>query len=166
LQKGVQYLVQAYQKIKHPAKSLTFVGSPSASLIEALTARGLWSQDAIVLGHMPQTELKNIMSLSHVLVLPSIQDGFGMVMAQAMACGCPVVASNHTGAEDLMTNGLEGFIVPARDVSALTEKLQQLADNPELRDEMAEKALQKVQKIGGWHEYGDKSMDIYKDVMR
>jgi glycosyltransferase involved in cell wall biosynthesis len=164
LQKGVQYLVQAYQRIKHPAKSLTFVGSPSESLIKALTSVGLWLEDTIVLGHMPQTELKQIMSRSHVLVLPSIQDGFGMVMAQAMACGCPVVATNHTGAEDLMTDGLEGFIVPVRDVSALTDKLQQLADEPRLRDSMGEKALQKVQSLGGWGDYGDKAMEIYKDM--
>ncbi len=166
LRKGVQYLVQAYQKIKHSSKSLTFVGSPSASLIEALTSRGLWPEDAIVLGHLPQTELKQIMSRSHVLVLPSIEDGFGMVMAQAMACGCPVVASNHTGAEDLMTNCLEGFIVPVRDVSALTDKLQQLADEPQLRSVMGEKALQKVQSLGGWGDYGDHAMKIYKEITK
>jgi glycosyltransferase involved in cell wall biosynthesis len=164
LRKGVQYLVQAYQKIKHPAKSLTFVGSPSAGLIEALAARGLWPEDAIVLGHIPQTELKKVMSRSHVLVLPSLEEGLAMVMAQAMACGCPVVASNHTGAEDLMTNGLEGFILPVRDVSALTDKLQQLADEPILRDSMGEKALQKVQRLGGWGDYGEKAMKIYKEI--
>jgi glycosyltransferase involved in cell wall biosynthesis len=166
LRKGVQYLVQAYQKIKHPAKSLTFVGSPSAGLIEALTTRGLWPEDAIVLGHMPQTELKKVMSRSHVLVLPSLEEGLAMVMAQAMACACPVVASNHTGAEDLMTDGVEGFIVPVRDVSALTDQLQQLADEPILRDSMSEKALQKVQDLGGWSDYGDKAMEIYTDMTR
>jgi glycosyltransferase involved in cell wall biosynthesis len=142
------------------------VGAPSASLIEALTTRGLWPEDAIVLGHMPQTELKKVMSRSHVLVLPSLEEGLAMVMAQAMACACPVVASNHTGAEDLMTDGVEGFIVPVRDVEALTEKLQQLADKPILRDSMSEKALQKVQKIGGWHDYGDKAMNIYKEITK
>ena len=166
LRKGVQYLVQAYQKIKHPAKSLTFVGSPSAGLIEALTARGLWPEDAIVFGHMPQTELKKVMSRSHVLVLPSLEEGLAMVMAQAMACACPVVASNHTGAEDLMTDGVEGFIVPVRDVSALTDQLQQLADEPILRDSMSEKALQKVQGLDGWSDYGDKAMEIYTDMTR
>jgi glycosyltransferase involved in cell wall biosynthesis len=162
----VQYLVQAYQKIKHPAKSLTFVGAPSISLIQALTSRGLWPEDAIILGHMPQAELKQIMSRSHVLVLPSIQDGFGMVMAQAMACGCPIVASSHTGAEDLITDGIEGFIVPMRNVSALAEKLQQLVDDSRLRDTMGEKALQKVQNIGGWRDYGDKAMEIYKEITK
>jgi glycosyltransferase involved in cell wall biosynthesis len=166
LRKGVQYLVQAYQKIKHPAKSLTFVGAPSESLIKTLTARGLWPEDSIVLGHMPQAELKKVMSRSHVLVLPSIEDGFGLVMAQAMACGCPVVASKHTGAEDLITDGEDGFIVPVRDVGALTDKLQQLADEPILRDSMSEKALQKVQGLGGWSDYGDKAMEIYTDMTR
>jgi len=165
LRKGVQYLVQAYQKIMHPTKSLTFVGSPSASLIEALIARGLWPEDAIVLGHMPQTELKKVMSRSHVLVLPSLEEGLAMVMAQAMACGCPVVASNHTGAEDLMTDGLEGFIVPIRDVIALTDKLQRFADEPIMRDEMGNLALQKVQGIGGWGDYGDKAIKIYREAI-
>ena len=166
LQKGVQYLVQAYQKIKHPAKSLTFVGSPSLSLIEALTARGLWPEDAIVSGAIPQVELKQIMSRSHVLVLPSIQDGFGMVMAQAMACGCPVVSSNHTGAEDLISDGVEGFIVPARDVRALSDKLQQLADEPSSRYYMGFQALQKVQSLGGWCDYGDRAIEIYKEITK
>jgi len=165
LRKGVQYLVQAYKNINHPAKSLTFVGAPSASLIKALVSRGLWPEDAILLGMWPQTELKKIMSKSHVLVLPSIEDGFGMVMAQAMACGCPFVASNHTGAEDLITDGLEGCIVPVRNVDVLADKLQQLADQPKLRDEMGEKALQKIQSIAGWGDYGDKAMKIYREVI-
>ena len=165
LRKGVQYLVQAYKNINHPAKSLTFVGAPSASLIEALRFRGLWPQDAIVLGHVPQEELKNLMSRSHVLVLPSIEEGLAMVMAQAMACGCPVIASNHSGGEDLITDGLEGFIISIRDVPLLTDRLQQMIDQPKLRNEMSIKALEKVQKIGGWHNYGEQAMKIYSEVI-
>jgi len=85
-------------------------------------------------------------------------------MAQAMACACPVVASKHTGAEDLMTDGVEGFIVPVRDVGALAEKLQHLADQPQLREMMSEKALQKVRGFGGWDKYGELAMKIYSEV--
>ena len=166
LQKGIQYLVQAYQKLSHPNKSLTFVGAPSPELITLLESRNLWSADIKVLGHMPQTKLKNIMSRSHVLVLPSVQDGFGMVMAQAMACGCPVIASSNTGGEDLFTNGEEGFIVPIRDVSALTDRLQQLANEPQLRSNMAQRALARVQSFGGWNQYGEKAMAIYAGVLQ
>ena len=165
LRKGVQYLVQAYQKINSSAKSLTFVGAPSHELIALLTARGLWPSDAIVLGHVPQTELKNLMSRSHVLVLPSIEEGLAMVQAQAMACGCPVVASRNTGGEDLFSDGCEGYIVPIRDVDALAERLQYMADHPEDRAIMAHRALQRVHSIGGWRDYGANAMAIYGELM-
>ncbi len=166
LQKGIQYLVQAYEKISHPAKSLTFVGMPSQELFEMLKRRGLWPLDARVMGHMPQTELKNVMSRSHVLVLPSIQDGFGMVMAQAMACGCPVIASRNTGGEDLFSDGGEGYSVPIRDVDALAERLQHLADHPEARAAMGKQALARVLGYGGWHDYGEKAMAIYQELLK
>ena len=106
------------------------------------------------------------MSRSHVLVLPSVQDGFGMVMAQAMACACPVIASLNTGGEDLFTDGDEGFIVPIRDVNALAVRLQQLADNPEQRFAMGQRALARVQSFSGWNQYGDKAMAIYAELLR
>ena len=134
-------------------------------MIIILKMRGLWPSDAKVLGHMPQTELKNVMSRSHVLVLPSIEDGFGMVMAQAMACGCPVIASRNTGGEDLFSDGHEGYSVPIRDVDALAERLQHLADNPEERAAMGRQALERVQSIGGWRDYGEKAMAIYRELL-
>lgn len=165
LQKGIQYLIQAYLKVNHPFKSLTFVGTPSQHLVNLFKKRGLWSPNIRVLGHMPQPELKNVMSRSHVLVLPSIQDGFGMVMAQAMACGCPVIASRNTGGEDLFNNGCEGFTVPIRDVDALVESMQYLADNPDERSSMGQRAITQVQKIGGWQSYGEKAMAIYSETL-
>lgn len=165
LRKGVQYLVQAYKKLNHHAKSLTFVGAPSQELIALLTSRGLWPSDARVLGHMPQTELKSLLSRSHVMVLPSIEEGLAMVQAQAMACGCPVVASRNTGGEDLFSDGHEGFIVPIRDADALATRLQQLADQPELRAAMGRRALERVQSLGGWRDYGQKAMAIYDDML-
>jgi len=164
LQKGVQYLVQAYQKLQHPNKSLTFVGTPSEALMSILKQRGFWSDDISVLGHMPQAELKTVMSKSHVMVLPSIQDGFGMVMAQAMACGCPVIASCHTGAEDLYTDGKEGYIVPIRDVDSLAQRLQTLVDNPQMRADIGRQALTRVKSFGGWRQYGERAMRIYEGI--
>ncbi len=164
LRKGVQYLVQAYQKLQHPAKSLTFVGAPSPELMDTLKARRLWPTDARVLGHMPQPELKNIMSRSHVMVLPSIEEGLAMVQAQAMACACPVIASANTGSQDLFANGREGWTVSIRDVHALADRMQHLADNPSERDAMGQLALQKVSGLGGWSDYGDRAISIYREL--
>ena len=68
------------------------------------------------------------MSSSHVLVLPSVEEGLALVQAQAMACGCPLISSTNTGGEDLFSDGVEGFLVPIRSPEAIAERLQQLAD--------------------------------------
>jgi glycosyltransferase involved in cell wall biosynthesis len=62
----------------------------------------------------------------------------------------------------LFSEGTEGFVIPIRDAERLTERLQYLADNPEARTSMGQKALQRVQILGGWSEYGDSAMVIYK----
>lgn len=164
LRKGIQYLAQAFQRINHPAKTLSFVGAPSLEKIALLRQRNHWPEDARVLGHMPQSQLKNLMSRSHVMVLPSVEDGFGLVLAQAMACACPVIGTSHTGAEDLFSDGQEGYIVPIRDVGALAERLQHLADHPEQRTQMGQRALAKVKSYGGWHSYGEKAMSIFNSL--
>jgi len=95
------------------------------------------------------------MSRSHVLALPSVEEGLALVQGQAMACGCPVVATADTGAEDLFTDGVEGFILPARDTDALADRLQLIADDPALRAQMSAAALARVKILGGWDNYGD-----------
>ncbi|CAD5369190.1 Glycos_transf_1 domain-containing protein [Rubrivivax sp. A210] len=165
LRKGVPYLLDAYAKLVHPKKSLTFAGSVASDVIALMRRHGLWVEDAKVLGHVPQDQLKDLMSRSHVLVLPSIEEGLALVQAQAMACGCVVVASRHTGAEDLFEDGEEGFIVSIRDADALAGKMQLLADRPELRRQMSAKATQCVQKLGGWKRYGEQAHALYRGLL-
>lgn len=165
LQKGVPYLLQAFNALRHPSKSLTFAGTISPQVIERMKALGLWSEAIQLLGHVPQPELKRWMSKSHVLVLPSVQEGFGMVMAQAMACGCPVIASENTGAHDLFDDGAEGFIVPIRDAQSLADRLQRLADEPDLRARMGANALDRVSRMGGWRDYGQRALSTYRALV-
>ncbi|MDO9235713.1 MAG: glycosyltransferase family 4 protein [Aquabacterium sp.] len=164
LNKGIPYLLQAYQRLQHPHKSLTLAGDASVAFIERMKQIGIWSDDIRVLGHVPQSELKVLMSQSHVMVLPSVQDGFGMVLSQAMACGCVVIGSEHTGAQDLFDDGVEGFIVPPRDSDAIAGRLQALADDPDLRMQMSGKALLRVQRAGGWRDYGELAYATYQSL--
>ena len=64
--------------------------------------------------------------------------------------------SSHTGAGDLFTDGVEGFIVPPRSVDDLVSRLEQLAQDPTLRERMSESALDRVASIGGWDDYGER----------
>lgn len=162
LNKGIPYLLQAFRQLQHPRKTLTFAGSPSPLFIERMKAHGLWLDDIRLMGHLPQDQLKDLMSRSHVMVLPSVQDGFGMVLSQAMACGCVVIGSENTGAPDLIDDGQEGFIVPIRQSEVLAGRLQWLADQPERRAEMSRLALLRVQSAGGWRDYGTQAYNIYQ----
>ncbi|MDR3744661.1 MAG: glycosyltransferase family 4 protein [Acidobacteriaceae bacterium] len=153
LRKGIPYLLQAFHRLRHPHKSLTLVGGVQDELRPLLAK--LPTEDVTFTGSLPQPELARRMSCSHVLVLPSVEEGFGMVMAQAMATGCPVIASDATGVEHLFADGQAGFIFPSRDVDTLAKRLQQLADDPALRQRMSAAALERVRHLGGWDNYGD-----------
>ncbi|MGB6134008.1 MAG: glycosyltransferase family 4 protein [Acidobacteriaceae bacterium] len=162
LQKGVPWLLQAFARVKHRRKRLRLVGAMQPDVKSLLPQLPL--ENVELVGPVPQAELPAIMSGSHVIVLPSIQDGFGMVMAQAMACGCPVISSRHTGGEDLFADGVEGFVVPIRSPEAIAERLQQLADDPALRQRMSEAALERVRHIGGWREYGERWAELLRQL--
>jgi len=164
LQKGVPYLLQAYRRLQHPNKSLSFVGAPSPQLIEHLRRIGVWTDEAQVLGFIPHAQLIERMSRSHVLVLPSVQEGLAAVQAQAMACGCPVIGTTHSGAEDIFDDGVEGWIVRSGDGDALAERLQWMADHPDERAAMGRLALERVRRLGGWRDYGTRAMALYRGL--
>jgi len=159
--KGVQYLLEAYASFRHPRKSLTFAGVPNRAFIEAMKRRGLWPDDVTLLGHVSQPRLKEVMSRSHVLVLASIEEGLAMVQAQALACGCPVIATKNTGASDLFDDGVEGYILPIRRSDMIAQKLQLMADDPALRVRQSDAGLQRVKRLGGWGSYGQSAFAAY-----
>jgi alpha-maltose-1-phosphate synthase len=164
-QKGVPYLLKAFNLLKHPNKHLSIIGIMLPEILRYLQNNSP-PENVNFLGHIPQKELKHFMSRSHVMVLPSIQDGFGIVMAQALACGCPVIGTYNTGAEDLFDDGVEGFIVPIRDAYCIAKRLQELADDPVKREAMSDAALKRIEKIGGWHSYGENMVTAFHEALK
>jgi starch synthase len=162
LRKGIPYLLEAFRMFRHPRKRLRLAGP-----VEAETRSFLKNQklDGVeILGRMSQPKLAEYMSTSHVLALPSIEDGFGLVMAQAMACGAVVISSENTGGPDLYRNRSEGFIVPIRSAAAIAQNLQELADDQALHQRMSEAAMERVKQLGGWHDYGEKCANHLKQL--
>jgi len=151
--KGVPYLLEAFERFGHPNKRLRVVGAMQPEMQRFLSTRRYDCVEFV--GAVPRVRLKHIMSASHVLVLPSIEEGLALVQGEAMACGCPVLSSTNTGAEDLFSDGREGFIVPIRDPRAIAEKLELLAQDPQLREAMRTAAMKRVSALGGWDTYGE-----------
>jgi glycosyltransferase involved in cell wall biosynthesis len=84
--------------------------------------------------------------LSHALILPSFAEGLPVVLMEAMAAGLPCVATCITGVPELIEDGVEGLLVPASDVDALTQAMARLMDNEELRQRLGEAARRKVER--------------------
>lgn len=162
LRKGVPDLLRAYSMVQHSRKRLRFVGAVGEDVRVVLQNAQHTDPSIELLGHRPQEQLCDIISSSHVMVLPSIEEGLALVQAQALASGCPVIASTNTGGEDLFTNGVEGFIVPIRSPELIAACLQKLADNPQLQASMREAALRRVHGIRGWDRYGEDILNAVK----
>jgi glycosyltransferase involved in cell wall biosynthesis len=93
-----------------------------------------------VLGSLPQPQLFEEYRRASVLVFPSVCDGFGMVVTEALAHGLPVITTHHVGAADLVEHGVSGFVIAPSDVDALTERMAYCVANPELLWAMREGA--------------------------
>lgn len=162
LRKGVPYLLQAFSQLRHRRKRLRIVG-PVFPHMKPLLAK-LPMDHVEVLGAVSRQELLHLFSSSHVMVLPSLEEGLALVQGEAMACGCPVIATPNTGSEDLFGDGDEGFIVPPKDAAAIRDRLQQLADAPSLQRQMRATALRRVRHLGGWGDYGDRWMLLLREL--
>ena len=163
IQKGIGYLFEALQPlVRGGLCELVLVGAVDHAAAHILRAnRDIFCH----LGVRPRAALAPIYSEASVLVLPSVQEGLALVQAQAMACGVPVIASRHTGAENLFTDGVEGFIVPARDSRAIREKVEWLMSHTAERKAMGEAALQRVKSLGGWDAYGRNCLAMYRELI-
>ncbi len=161
VRKGAPYLLEAFKRFDHPNKELVVVGSVASNMRDLIESIG--ADNICFIGSVPRCEVKNYMSTSHAMVLPSIEEGLALVQAQAMACGCPVIATPNTGSETLFTNEIEGLILTARDSNSLCNAFKRLSDEPQLLQLMRVAAQNRAKLLGGWTEYANKIISIAGD---
>jgi len=98
------------------------------------------------IGSIPFTDMPQRYRDMDILLMPTVREGFGLSIAEAMACGLPVVATNCSAIPELIDEGKGGFLCPPGDVDAFAEKLKILASSPKMRQEMGEYNRSKVEK--------------------
>jgi glycosyltransferase involved in cell wall biosynthesis len=120
--KGLHLLYRAWRELKfrETDAELWLVGK--MVLPEALR-RDLPGRVRIM-NSLPHTELMQLYSQAAVFVLPSLADGFGMVVTEALSRGLPAIVSTTTGAADLIEHGKTGFVIPPQDEHALQEQMR------------------------------------------
>jgi len=163
LQKGVHYLLQAFSELDLPNAELWLLGKKRPEIAPYFEK---YKSSFQHLGHKPQDELQQYYSQGSVFVLNSVQDGFGMVIPQAMSCGLPAICTEHTGGPDIVREGTDGFIIPIRDVDALKEKLLWCYENQDKCREMGQAARERVEGKFTWRNYGDRIIGKYRRLNR
>lgn len=146
--KGLSYLLEAIQ-ILGDQVSLTLIGrptSPDCAPLNAALERHHW------IPTLPNPQILAQMSRHDVLVLPSLFEGFALVISEAMSQGLPVIATPNSGATECVRDGQEGFIVPIRSSHAIAARLQQLVDHPDQLDAMRQSCLNRARELG-WNVY-------------
>jgi glycosyltransferase involved in cell wall biosynthesis len=121
--------------------------------------------EARVLGFVPHAELERLYARAAVVACPSHREGFGVVCAEAMAHGRPVVASAVGGLLDLVVDGETGILVPPRDVPALRSALERLLEDRELRRRFGAAGRSRVRRYCSWEAVTDATLAAYEAAL-
>jgi glycosyltransferase involved in cell wall biosynthesis len=140
--KGFHYLVEAFNALKLKDSELVLWGGSGSRSVSQYLQEQMARNPSIIIRPVTvrQFGYGNVYGKSSVFVHPSLADGFGYVVAEAMASGLPVIVTEATGAADLIVDGENGYIVPVGDSEAICERLRHLAENPHLLRQMGEAA--------------------------
>ncbi len=145
--KGHTYLIEATARLKKkfPLLRVLVVGDGSLlnDLVEQAKQAGVTEQIRF-LGR--RSDVPDIVAASDIFVLPSLHEGVPLVVLEAMSARKPVVATNIHGTREVVVDGEDGFLVPARDPVSLAKRIDELLYNPDLGDSMGEAARAKVKK--------------------
>jgi phosphatidyl-myo-inositol alpha-mannosyltransferase len=162
--KGLPVLLSAFQAlVEHVPSRLTVVGADPEE-VSRLTADPDVLSHIDVLGKVSDSVLWRQLGDADLLCAPSLTgESFGMVLTEAFAAGTPVIASKIAGYSDVVTDGVDGVLVPPADPQALAEELQLLAHEPERLQAMGEAGRKSAQRYA-WPRVADEVKQVYEWV--
>lgn len=167
--KGLNYLIKAYQQVKReiPESRLIVVG-PGTRLRKKYERQirrdGL--RDVVFVGYVPYSDLPRYYKTADIYCSPATgRESFGIVLLEAMAMGKPIVASDIEGYAGVMTNGVEGLLVPPKDKGRLAQALFSLIKDKALREQMGASGIVKAQEYS-WERVAKRVLDYYVGLFK
>jgi len=167
--KGIRELALAARLLRWrgvPCR-IVLVGAPDEHNPSSLTSDQLaaWVAEGILewVGH--QNNIPDVWARSHVCVLPSYREGLPKALQEAAACGRPIITTNVSGCRDVVTDGVEGFLVPQGEWLPLANAIETLARSASLRAEMGRAARKRAEAEFGQDIVVDETMRLYHQVL-
>jgi glycosyltransferase involved in cell wall biosynthesis len=164
-QKNVKGLIFAVKKLVEQglAIKLLLVGEIDSTTFD----KQLLEQNFIVYQQaVPQAQLIEFYKKMNLFVLNSVQDGFGMVILQAMATGLAVIGTTNTGCPDVIRDEYNGFVIPIENDEILAEKIRFCYENRQKCLEMGHNARKRVEKGFSWEDYGKRYVPFLEKITK
>jgi glycosyltransferase involved in cell wall biosynthesis len=163
--KGLGDLIRALAMLERGRFELEIVGGGSDQRVLRDLATRLGVADEVLFsGPLPRAEVAERYQAADLFTLPSSAEAFGNVFAEALASGLPIVGSTTGGIPDLVDHGSNGLLVPPGDVQALAGAIRYLADDPELRAEMAVRNRARAETTLEWAQVTRRYLSIYEAI--
>ena len=141
LSRGIPYLVEAWNRLSFKKSELVIIGDMDHKFVSKFKN----NNSIRFTGSVSSLEVNNYLTSSSLMVHPAICDSGPRSVLEGMASGLPVIISNMSGYSELLTNGKEGFVVPAFDIDALESKIKYFYQNKDKIKTMGKCALDTVQ---------------------
>ena len=146
LRKGYLYLLDAWERLALPDARLLIRTDADFTHYPGLRERLLRLSNVDIVRYVP--DINDFYQRCDVFVLPSVDDGFGMALFEAMANEVPCIATSHCGSSELLTSGRDGIVIPPRNAELLAEALLSLYRQEDLRRTMASAARATAAALG------------------
>jgi glycosyltransferase involved in cell wall biosynthesis len=161
--KNTERLVEAFAEVAREDPSVTLVltgrGGRSFGLVEALIAKHGIDERVRVLGHVPDEDLPDLYRAAAAFALPSLHEGFGIPVLEAMACGTPVLASNVYALPEVCGDAAE--LVDPYDTSAIVRGLRRILDDEARADELRARGLARAARFT-WRRSAERHLETYE----
>lgn len=117
--------------------------------------------DVIFLGHIPDDDLPLLYNVATLFVFPSLYEGFGLPPLEAMACGCPVIASNTSSLPEVI--GEAGILVDPLDADGFANAMKRIISDDSLREELIKKGIERA-RLFSWEKAAKETLAVYSQV--
>ena len=157
-------LLKKYKEFKN--LKLVKIGSPGLELdrktsLEFIEKLNL-QKEVIFTGFIPEAKLPIYYSNAACLVLPSLHEGFGLPILEAMACGCPVITSNVTSLPEV--TGDSAILIDPLDVESIVSSIKEVLSDKRLREKLIMKGFTQANKFS-WDKTATKTLDVYDSIL-
>jgi glycosyltransferase involved in cell wall biosynthesis len=163
--KNLTVLLKAFAAIKDRTTKLVFAGAKGwmyEEFMQSIQDLGL-SERTIITGFIAHEDLPALISTASVFVYPSLYEGFGLPVLEAMQCGTPVITTNVSSIPEVA--GDAALLIAPDDVAGLARHLDDVLASPDLQAEMRENGLEQA-RCFSWERTGEMTAEVFRRVVR